>query len=538
MATASIKWFFSQFDLNNGNTYYGNQTFAGNTEQINQGSSSVYGDTRYQCATRYVEMGSTTPSNLFANQSGIFSVSGCVSGGALIPQGVSSGDRVSGGFINLPGGTNQFFVQLRLSGDLPNGIDSISENGQYYKDNDGNWRKVSDDNIVATASQVQNLPAGVEFNGWAIDNEIIKGSDGSYYNTDGAEMFQNLPSGVIPTSSIVPSVSDGQGGVSGGIYEGSDGKYYAGNGSEILSHLPTGVIPSSQIGDVVVGSDGHYYDIDGYPVMSQLPSGVTIVDFDPTDNTYEGSDGNKYDIDGNEVEEPSESCDGTLLSYNNTVRLTIDCIDIFGNQRNIGADITVGQLSLDISTLFNIDYIRQINRITARTLGNQDESCGSGQLIVRAPVVGARVAVDVEGVDIDVVLGNYTVCTCIFEVCDRYADIALNPDLPLGLANSSALDVGYYCLNQFLYFEWTGFNDVFPYCCPSFNTNSKESGSTPSPVEDKDIGKLVDSIDKLTEAVKDLSTLVEVVVTPAEDVNIYNRRFHYNDRDNVSGFSE
>lgn len=440
--------------------------------------------------------------------------------------------------MNLPGQASPLWNRvLRLyEVDSPDAPVDVSVNGLYYKDSGGNWHDIVSQDIVATAQEVSNLPQDVDFNGWLFEHEVIEGSDGKYYDLGGNEVFSNLPSGVIPVSKIVSPSDDGSGNLSGGVYEGNDGNFYNVSGNQILENLPSGVTPSSQIGDIYQGSDGNYYDIHGDAVMENLPSGVSIVGYDSDSGNYEGSDGKNYDIHGDEVEE-SPDCDGVLLEYTPSIRLTIDCVDIFGNQQNIGADILVGQTSLDFATIFNFNYIRQINRVTARSLGNANQSVGNGVLRVRGNVVGAKVAVDVEGVDIDAVLGTYEVVACDFDMCDRYATPILNNDLPLGLANHTNLDVGYYVLSQMLYFDWEGFNDVFPYCCPSFNNDEKASGSTPNPNEDKDMSKLIESIDKLTEAVQGLSTLVEVVVSPAEDVNIYNRRFHYNDSDGVSGFS-
>ena len=534
--SVSVSWNYWQIRVSDGSYNGYNQNISGGVD--NNGNQTGFNKTSYNTNTdfdylnRFVSMGSST--NL--NSDVLVICSGGIVGAAYVPYPIpAQGTVLSGSFFSTY--ERNYDVTVRGVNDLPFGFDKLSENGEYYKDNDGNWRNVNNDNIVATAQQVSNLPNGVDFNGWLFDNEVIEGSDGNYYDLGGNQVFSNLPSGVIPTSQIINPVDDGSGNLSDGVFQGSDGNYYNIDGSQILGNLPVGVTPVSQIGDIFEGSNGSYYDIYGDEVMGNLPSGVSIVGYNESNNTYTGSDGKQYDINGDEYVEPSEPCSGIELQFTQNIRLTVDCIDIFGNQQNIGADIYIGQSALDFSTLFNFNYIRQINRITARSLENGC-SVGNGILRIRGIVVGAKVAVDIEGVDVDAVLGNYEVCACHFSVCDRYSEPILNKDLPLGLAQHTDLDVGYFCLNQFLYFDWEGFSDTFPYCCPSYSESVKESSETPNPNEDKDMAKLIESIDKLTEAVEGLSTLVEVVVSPAEDVNIYNRRFHYNDRDNFSGFSE
>lgn len=532
--TCSVRWDYRKHYLPTDRYSTGFQTISFSSDGSNPISNSSYNDTDNEFESVSITLDNPLP----ANVGGVFYVTGCLAGGGLIPPNSRYGDIISGNIITLPGQASNLWNRvIRLyEVDSPDAAVAVSANGLYYKDLDGNWHDIVSQDIVATAQEVSNLPADVEFNGWTFEHEVIKGSDDKYYDLSGKEVFSNLPSGVIPTTKIIAPSNDGSGELSGGVFEGSDGSYYDVDGVHILENLPSGVVPVENFGDVYQGNDSNYYDVHGNPVMENLPSGVEIVGYDSSTGNYEGSDGKNYDIHGDEVEDTPE-CDGVLLTFTPSIRLTIDCVDIFGNQQNIGADIQIGQSSLDFASLFNFNYIRQINRITARSLGSATESVGNGILRIRGSVVGAKVAVDVEGVDVDAVLGTYEVCACNFSMCDRFATPILNNDLPLGLANHTNLDVGYYVLNQFLSFQWEGFNDVFPYCCPDYNNDEKGSGSTPNPNEDKDMSKLIESIDKLTEAVQGLSILVEVVVSPAEDVNVYNRRFHYNDGDGVSGFS-
>ena len=308
-----------------------------------------------------------------------------VFGSYSVANGINSPDDVSqvvcGGDSNIP------FNLIVVGFYSPNvhafddGIDEVSSNGEYFEDDIGDWKTFSTGDVVATASQVQNLPADVGFNGWLggdSSSNVICGSDGNYYDTDGNQLFSNLPSGVIPVRVVLPESQ-----TTGAIYEGSDGNFYDDDGYQVLENLPSGVTPvSCPFDDVYQGSDGHYYDSNGTQTFTNLPSGVTLVS-NPADDVYQGSDGYYYDDDGDRVLENLPSgvtiigsdgnghyigsdgntydshgnevvgCNGVLLDYSNTVRLTIDCVDIFGNQQNLGADIQVGQSTLNLGNIIS-----------------------------------------------------------------------------------------------------------------------------------------------------------------------------------------
>lgn len=516
--SCSVRWHYIQYNRRTGQTYTGFQTISLDSDGTNPVNGSTYANTDNDFTTDYIEVVNALPAGYGCTAY----VTGCLAGGFLIPVNTPANTRIEGNIINIPGGITVWNRVMNLF-DSNNAPTDISDNGKYYEDSSGNWHDITDGSIVATASEVSNLPSGVDFNGWLVDHEIIEGSDGNYYDTNGNQVFENLPSGVIPTSTSAS-----------GIFSGSDGNYYDIHGDKILQNLPSGVTPVEHIGNVVKGSDGNYYDMSGNGAMGNLPSGVDIVGYDPVNDTYEGSDGKNYDIDGNEETAP---CSGLLLNYDNHIRLTFSGVDIFGNSFSFYKDINPSDnyITLDTST---ISAIRKIDRITARPLYN-DTSFGGGRLTIFGRVVGFRAVIDIDILDPDLVLGSYQVATCVFSTCDKYATIVLNEDLPLGFVpNTSTLDVGIYTLVGELSLVWEpDLSTEFPYCCGTYNQEEKGSGST-NDNDDADNNDIVEAINKLTDAVKELSCLVEVVVTPAEDVNIYNRRFHYNDRDGVSGFSE
>ena len=423
------------------------------------------------------------------------------------------------------------------------GLEEVSENGQYYEDSIGDWKQFSDGAVVATASEVANLPSNVEFNGWLGDDSssgVIVGSDGHYYDDEGNELFSNLPSGVIPVRVVLPESQ-----TTGAIYEGSDGHYYDDDGYEVLEYLPSGVTPvSCPFDDVYQGSDGHYYDSNGTQTFTNLPSGVTLVS-NPADDVYQGSDGYYYDDDGDRVLENLPSgvtiigsdgnghyigsdgntydshgnevvgCNGVLLDYSNTVRLTIDCVDIFGNQQNLGADIQVGQSTLNLGNIISpFNLIKKINGISCRNMSN-NVSCGNGQLKIRGLVVGAKISADIEIIDLDLVPGNFNICTCVFNVCKKYADIVVNDDMPLGVAQQNLSDIGYYCLSENLEFIWEGFDEIpqssFPYCCPTLDNDTIIS--TPIGNEkfqsDIDLECVCDGLDRIVEKLDELNCICD-----------------------------
>ena len=331
--TCSISWRYTQHVVSLDRYYSGSQTISFDSDGTNPVSHSTYNDTNNEFFTNSMVVYNPLPPGYGA----VFYLTGCLAGGGIIPVNASDGTVISGSIINVPGQPQDLWNRVIkiFTADTPDAPVDVSANGKFYKDSSGNWHDIQNDNIVATAQEVSNLPQDVEFNGWLFEHEIIEGNDGKYYDLGGNEVFQNLPSGVIPVTQIIAPSDDGSGNLSDGVFEGTDGNYYNVQGSQVLENLPQGVTPVSQIGDVVVGSDGGYYDLHGDSAMQNLPSGVTITGYDDVNDVYHGSDGKDYDINGDEVEGGQDSCDGVELTYTPSIRLTIDCIDIFGNQQQL-----------------------------------------------------------------------------------------------------------------------------------------------------------------------------------------------------------